>query len=243
MWGTDLTTLPARPRIAIPDSGVDATHEERAGPSSPLVAGRSSCAARATPRRRRLQARHPRGGIAAAPANGVGIVGVAPALGPTAQVIPVQIANRFGESSDLTMIKESGTPCATAPRSRNISAGGEGEARAFQEAILWATRQGAVIVASVGNDYRNTNYPAAYRRVLGVGAQCDAQVTTDCPRPNGVAAFSNCNRSVDVIAPGVNVPRARAFPGASPSASCARATRSRTAPRCRPRTCRGSRPW
>jgi subtilisin family serine protease len=207
VWGTDLTTPPARPRIAILDSGVDATHEEWAGPSSPLVAGRSTLrgSSDASDGGDSGHGTHV-AGIAAAPANGVGIVGVAPALGPTAQVIPVQIANRFGESSDLTMIKGIRHAVRNGAKVVNISAGGEGEARAFQEAILWATRQGAVIVASVGNDYRNTlNYPAAYRRVLGVGAQCDAQVTTDCPRPNGVAAFSNRNRSVDVIAPGVNV--------------------------------------
>jgi subtilisin family serine protease len=207
VWGTDLTTPPARPRIAILDSGVDATHEEWAGPSSPLVAGRSTLrgSSDASDGGDSGHGTHV-AGIAAAPANGVGIVGVAPALGPTAQVIPVQIANRLGESSDLTMIKGIRHAVRNGAKVVNISAGGEGEARAFQEAILWATRQGAVIVASVGNDYRNTlNYPAAYRRVLGVGAQCDAQVTTDCPRPNGVAAFSNRNRSVDVIAPGVNV--------------------------------------
>jgi subtilisin family serine protease len=207
VWGTDLTTPAGRPRIAILDSGVDATHEEWAGPSSPLVAGRSTLRGTddASDGGDSGHGTHV-AGIAAAPANGVGIVGVAPALGPTAQIIPVQIANRFGESSDLTMIRGIRHAVRNGAKVVNISAGGEGEARAFQEAILWATRQGAVIVASVGNDYRNTlNYPAAYRRVLGVGAQCDAQPSSDCPRPYGVAAFSNRNRSVDVIAPGVNV--------------------------------------
>jgi hypothetical protein len=62
------------------------------------------------------------------------------------------------------------------------------------------------VVASVGNDYGDTlNYPAAYRHVVGVGAQCDDQVSADCPQPFGVAEFSNRNRSVDLIAPGVNV--------------------------------------
>ncbi len=207
VWGTDLTTPAARPRIAILDSGVDPTHEEWAGLNTPLVAGRSTLRGTddASDGGDSGHGTHV-AGIAAAPANGVGIVGVAPALGPTAQIIPVQIANRFGESSDLTMIRGIRHAVRNGAKVVNISAGGEGEARAFQEAILWATRQGAVIVASVGNDYRNTlNYPAAYRRVLGVGAQCDDQVSQDCARPFGVAAFSNRNRSVDVIAPGVNV--------------------------------------
>ncbi len=90
----------------------------------------------------------------------------------------------------------------------NISAGGVGYSRAFQDTILWATAKGALVVASVGNggqDVNALNYPAAYRRVLGVGAQCDGVVTYDCPVPYGVATFSTHNRSVDVIAPGVNV--------------------------------------
>ncbi len=207
VWGTDLTTPPARPRIAILDSGVDATHEEWAGPSSPLVAGRSTLRSDddSSDGGDSGHGTHV-AGIAAAPANGVGIVGVAPALAPAAQIIPVQIANRFGESSDLTMIRGIRHAVRNGAKVVNISAGGEGEAVAFQEAIFWATRQGAVIVASVGNDYSKAlNYPAAYRRVLGVGAQCDAKTTSDCPRPFGPAAFSNRNRSVDVIAPGVNV--------------------------------------
>ena len=207
VWGTDLTTPAARPRIAILDSGVDPTHEEWAGPTSPLVAGRSTLRGDndSSDGGDSGHGTHV-AGIAAAPANGVGIVGVAPAVGPTAQIIPVQIANRFGESSDLTMIRGIRHAVRNGAKVVNISAGGEGEATSFQEAILWATRQGAVIVASVGNDYSNTlNYPAAYRRVLGVGAQCDEAVTSDCPRPFGPAAFSNRNRSVDVIAPGVNV--------------------------------------
>ena len=90
----------------------------------------------------------------------------------------------------------------------NISAGGPGYSQAFQDTILWATARGALVVASVGNqgqDVNALNYPAGYRRVLGVGAQCDGVVTFDCPRPFAAATFSNHNRTVDVIAPGVNV--------------------------------------
>ena len=92
----------------------------------------------------------------------------------------------------------------------SISAGGPGRSSAVQEAIYWATERGAVIVASVGNDGHGgsaLSYPAAYRRVIGVGALCDGKPTTrDCEAaPTGVAAFSSRNRSVDLVAPGVNV--------------------------------------
>ena len=147
-------------------------------------------------------------GIAAAPANGVGVVGVAPAVQGAAPVIPVQIADRDGSSTDETMMRGIRHAVLNGAKVINISAGGPGYSQAFQDTVFWATARGALIVASVGNqgqDVNALNFPAGYRRVLGVGAQCDAIVTFDCPRPFGVATFSNYNRTVDVIAPGVNV--------------------------------------
>jgi subtilisin family serine protease len=147
-------------------------------------------------------------GIAAAPANGVGVVGVSPGARGAAPVIPVQIANRQGFSTDATMIAGLRYAVLRGALVVNISAGGRGYSRAFQDAILWASQRGALVVASVGNqgqDLNTLNYPAGYRRVLGVGAQCDGAISFDCPRPYGVATFSTYNRSVDVIAPGVRV--------------------------------------
>lgn len=208
-WGIDLTTIPARPRIAILDSGVDATHEEWAGPASPLVAPRSTLRNDADASDHGLTGHGTHvAGIAAAPANGVGILGVAPAAVATAQVIPVQIADQNGDSSDLTIIRGIRWAVNSGAKVINISAGGIGFSRAFQDTILWASSRGALVVASVGNqgqDVNSLNYPAAYRRVLGVGAQCDGIVTYDCPTPYGAATFSTHNRSVDVIAPGVNI--------------------------------------
>jgi subtilisin family serine protease len=207
-WSADLTTPGPRPRIAILDSGIDPTHEEWGGPASPLVAPRS------TLRGDRNASDHGDtghgthvAGTAAAPANGVGVVGVAPAS-PAAQVIPVQIADAQGSSTDETMMKGIRHAVANGARVINISAGGPGFSRAFQDTVLFATRRGALIVASVGNqgqDVNALNFPAGYSRVLGVGAQCDGNVTFDCPRPFQAATFSNHNRTVDVIAPGVNI--------------------------------------
>ncbi len=208
-WGIDLTTTGPRAPIAILDSGVDPTHEEWGGAGSPLVAPRSVLRGDgdASDHGESGHGTHV-AGIAAAPANGVGIVGVAPAAAGTAPVIPVQIANRAGFSTDATMIRGVRHAVINGAQVVNISAGGRGYSRAFQDTILWATQRGALVVASVGNqgqDVNTLNYPAAYRRVLGVGAQCDGAVSFDCPRAYGVATFSTYNRSVDVIAPGVRV--------------------------------------
>jgi subtilisin family serine protease len=208
-WGSDLTVTGPRPRIAILDTGVDDTHEEWSGPNSPLVAPRSTWRRDndATDWGLTGHGTHV-AGIAAAPANGLGVVGVAPASGTTAQIIPVQIADREGRSSDDTMIRGIRHAVVNGAKVINISAGGDGYSRAFQDTVLWATQRGALIVASVGNEGEGANglnYPAAYPRVLGVGAQCDDQISPDCRRAFGVAGFSNHNRSVDVIAPGVDI--------------------------------------
>ena len=101
-------------------------------------------------------------------------------------MIPVQIADQNGDSSDLTIIRGIRWAVNNGAKVINISAGGIGYSRAFQDTILWASSKGALVVASVGNqgqDVNSLNYPAAYRRVLGVGAQCDGVVTYDCPTP------------------------------------------------------------
>lgn len=209
-WGIDLTGLPTRPRIAILDSGVGSSHPEWSGPESPLVRPWSAWTS--------LQSAEDWGrtghgthvaGTAAAPANGVGIVGVAPARAGSAEVIPVQISDRDGYSTDETMMKGIRWAVANGAKVINISAGGAGYSHAFQGVINWAVARGALLVASVGNDgqdYAVTNYPAGYAHVLGVAAQCSERVVADdCPKAYGLARFSNRNASVDIVAPGVDI--------------------------------------
>ena len=95
----------------------------------------------------------------------------------------------------------------------NISSGGTGYVQAFQDVVDWAYRNGVLIVASVGNDGLTDNpasvsYPAGYDHVVGVGALCDAKVNVayGCVAPFTRAGFSNFNGTVDLLAPGVNVP-------------------------------------
>ncbi|MGD9695854.1 MAG: S8 family serine peptidase [Thermoleophilia bacterium] len=206
-WGPDLTTAGPRGRIAILDSGVDFTQPDWAATPGALVAGRSTLRGddNTNDIGRTGHGTHV-AGIAAAPANGVGVVGVAPAAPGSAEVIPVQIANQEGESNDETMIKGIRHAVNNGAKVINISSGGPGYSRSFQDTVNWATQKGVTIVASVGNDGRpRTNFPAGYQHVVGVGAQCDAVVSGECPVPFRAAAFSNRNRSVDLIAPGVDI--------------------------------------
>ena len=209
-WGVDLTGTPPRPRIAILDSGIDSTHPEWSGPNSPLVRPWSAWTGRESAEDwgKTGHGTHV-AGSAAAPINGRGVVGTAPGAVGIAEVIPVQISDRDGYSTDATMMKGIRWAVRNGAKVINISAGGVGDTLAFQRVIDWAFTNGALIIASVGNDgqdYGVLNYPAGYWNVLGVAAQCSSATnTTDCPSPYGLARFSNRNRSVDLVAPGVDI--------------------------------------
>lgn len=197
-----------RPIIAILDGGIDRDHPEFAGAASPLVSPFTAFPGQA-PGDADDWGISGHGthvaGIAAAPVNGVGVVGVAPASPGGAALMPVQVADRFGDFSDADLIKGIRHAVTNGARVINISAGGPGAVTAFQEVIYWATQRGAVILAATGNegDAENpVNFPAGYRRVIGVGAQCSGQTNAGCPVPFEVATYSNHNYTVDVIAPG-----------------------------------------
>ncbi|MFN8121546.1 MAG: S8 family serine peptidase [Thermoleophilia bacterium] len=210
-WDARLVGREPRPIIAILDGGLDLQHPEWSGANAGVIIAPHSV----IPGRNQLNVddwgRTGHGthvaGIAAAPANGIGVVGVAPASAQS-RLMPVQVASRDGEFLDEDMIAGIRWAVRNGAKVINISAGGPGDTYAFQRVVYWATRRGALIVAAVGNEGDGDNkllYPAAYRRVLGVGAQCGPERTPDCRTPLGVAAFSQHNRSVDLIAPGVDV--------------------------------------
>lgn len=209
-WGVDLTGTPPRPRIAILDSGIDSTHPEWTGPGSPLVRPYSAWTGRQSAEDwgKTGHGTHV-AGSAAAPINGLGVVGSAPGAAGTAEVMPVQISDSDGYSTDETMMKGIRWSVRNGAKVINISAGGVGDSPAFQRVVDWAFSNGALIVASVGNDgqdYGAINYPAGYWNVLGVAAQCGAQPDpVDCPVPYGLARFSTRNASVDVVAPGMDI--------------------------------------
>ncbi|HWH13503.1 MAG TPA: S8 family serine peptidase [Miltoncostaeaceae bacterium] len=207
-WEPSLTGRTPRPVIAVLDSGIDRQHEEWGGKGSPLLPGHTVFPRRASDADDWDVSGHGThvAGIAAAPANGVGVVGVAPARADGAAVLPVQVADQFGDFEDEAIIRGIRHAVRRGARVINISAGGEGYLNALQETVYWATQRGAVIVAAVGNEGDGTLlYPAAYQRVIGVGAQCGPRRDLDCPTPFGVARFSTRNRSVDVVAPGVEI--------------------------------------
>jgi thermitase len=79
----------------------------------------------------------------------------------------------------------------------NLSLGGPADSSVLRSAVNRAHGEGAVVVAAAGNDGASgPRYPAAYSKVIAVGA-----IGTD----DRLARFSNRGRWVDLAAPGTDI--------------------------------------
>jgi hypothetical protein len=191
-------------RVAVIDSGVDRRHPELAGR---IVAARSFVGGSAhdTQGHGTIVA----GVIAAELDNGIGIAG----LGPSVELVVAKVvaadrsisvraesrAIRWAVDQGARVINMSlgGLRDPTSPRRDTFS-------RVEADAIAYAVRKGALVVAAVGNGdqapsepWPYATYPAALPHVLGVSA---------IARSGSVPAFSNRDRVFnDVAAPGVDI--------------------------------------
>lgn len=78
----------------------------------------------------------------------------------------------------------------------------------LQQAIDYAYSRGCLMVAAVGNEGSSqVNYPAGCDHVIGAGS-----VGTYPPNRDVRSSFSNYNWTVDLVAPGENVPSLRKYP-------------------------------
>jgi hypothetical protein len=140
--------------------------------------------------------------VAAAPANGVGLLG----LYPTASVRIYDASLGDGTRLPSTDIAAGILAASTVGRTViNLSLGGEGTDPVIDPAVAKAVRAGALIVAASGNSGEHgspLSYPAASPHVLTVAA-------TD--QNDAVASFSSQSPFVDLAAPGVDIPVAAVF--------------------------------
>jgi len=143
--------------------------------------------------------------IAAAPANGIGFRGIAPA----AKILPVRVteAELVGAeaSGDATTAAGLGIAITWAvdhgANVLNISVVVGTDDRTLRRAVARAIDKGVVVVASVGNSHGDsgpdpTPYPAAYHGVIGVGS---IDSTGERSSTSEVGDF------LDVVAPGGGV--------------------------------------
>jgi subtilisin family serine protease len=133
--------------------------------------------------------------VVAAPANGVGLIGVYPQT--ALRSYDVDLSHRLTDSG---LIQGIDAASAVGRGVINLSLGGRQYNPALQLTIDSALRRGALVVAASGNDRENGNpptYPADMAHVLTVAA------TDENDRPT---SFSSSAPGVDLAAPGVDIP-------------------------------------
>src|SRR5829696_4115664 len=191
--GADRWTAPG-PGVPLTliDSGVDLSHEEFAArPDTFPLNTLSYCG--------NEQELHgtATASVAAAPENGVGIVGIYP-------LAKLQLWDA-SPNGELTVGDEiSGLFAArrNGPGVVNLSLGGFDRLPIEEQAIMSIFGSGSLIVASAGNDREggsSLSYPATFPHVLTVGASDE---------DDRVAVFSSASPALDLAAPGQDIPAA-----------------------------------
>jgi subtilisin family serine protease len=188
--GADRATAPGPGvPLTIVDSGVDPTQPEFAGrPSTTFlddqtVLGQEEWHGTAV------------ASVAAAPENGIGLVGAYPAA--ALQIWDASPSVRISTARAADGVQAAAQRC---PGVINLSFASTEHDPQLDAAILDAVHNGCVVVAAAGNSGEGSNptlYPAALPHVLAVGA-------TD--RLDRVASFSSGGPWLDLVAPGVDMP-------------------------------------
>jgi hypothetical protein len=132
---------------------------------------------------------------AAGALNGAGVVGLFPSAPVLSVGLPVTITCADAANGILAA-------AGAGAKIINLSFGSPNDCATLFGAVQIAYARGSLVVAAAGNEFGAGNpviYPAAYPHVLSVAALDPAL------QPSG---FSSENTSVDVAAPGVNVPLA-----------------------------------
>lgn len=139
-----------------------------------------------------------------------------PGVAPSADILSIRVSDETGYSNSFTLAEGIVRAVDSGAEIINISMGSYGDSRMVSDAVDYATERGAVIVASSGNEgLDNLAYPAAYEKVISVGAVEQGGEHLD---------FSNSHSSLDITAPGYQVNAAwgdeqlTAFSGTSASA-------------------------
>lgn len=174
---------PQSPLLALVDSHLDATHPEFAGSAvtslEPAPAEGSHGTATAA--------------VAAAPANGVGILGVWPGMRALNVGLPETGITCADSAEGVRRAIAAGAAVI------NMSYGAAVPCVAEYVVLQFAVARGIVLVAAAGNEFAEGNpleYPASLPHVLTVAA-----VTPEL----GSAFFSNASSAMDLGAPGVGI--------------------------------------
>jgi hypothetical protein len=188
--GADPSTAPGPGiPITIVDSGTDPSHPEFAGRPTTTFMNNQTVLGREEYHGTIVAS------VAAAPENGVGIVGVYP--GAALQLYDASPDPRG--ISDLVAVAGIVAAAQHCPGVINLSFGSTSQDGGLHDAILTAVHNGCLVVAAAGNSGNEgspSTYPAAWPHVFTVGA-------TD--QNDAVASFSTTSPATDLAAPGVGI--------------------------------------
>lgn len=193
--GADRVTPPGPGKpLTVIDSGLDVSHAEFAGrPNTALLNAQNFTESDGEYHGTAVSS------VAAAPENGLGVVGVYP-----------QAVLRMWDAGPPTVGRViAGIDAAIdgGPGVINLSLGFSDHDRLLEEIVLQAFGTGSLVVAAAGNERAQgspVNFPANLNHVLTVAA------TNQADQPSG---FSNASLGVDLAAPGQDIPAAIAFDG------------------------------
>lgn len=177
--------------VAIVDTGIDLKHPEFNGK---LVTGYNVLNNSNNPMDDNGHGTHVAGIIAAKTNNREGVAGMT----WNNSIMSVKGIGGDGSGSSLDIAK--GIRWATDHGAKviNLSVGNYNPSQVLHDAITYAFSKDVVLISATGNDNSSQpSYPASYPEVLGVSA-----VDATGKR----AEFSNFGASVDVVAPGVDIP-------------------------------------
>ena len=175
---------PDSPLIGVVDTQIDVGHPEIVGSNITTTGGASLRDFHGTATST----------VAAAPANGVGMLGIWP--GARVLNVPLPDGQRISCADSARAI---GRAIRERAAVINMSYGSPSKCIAEEQQILRAIRAGAVPVAAAGNEFESGNpleFPASLAHVITVGA-----IGPD-DRPTG---FSNESGALDLSAPGIGI--------------------------------------
>jgi len=180
---------PSRP-LTIIDTGVDMTHEEFLNRPATTVMNAQSTSARFEEHGTAVTS------AAAAPANGLGLVGVYPQA-----ALKVWDASPFGDGITTgDVIQGLDAAIRSGQGVVNLSLGSTARNPLLEAMVAATVASGTLIVAAAGNSRQQGSplaYPASLPHVLTVGA---------LDQSGGPAIFSSGSQHVDLAAPGVAIP-------------------------------------
>jgi thermitase len=176
-------------RVAVLDTGIDASHPDLVG----KVDGSRDFTGSGSTDDKYGHGTHVSGIIAASTNNSVGVAGVC----PDCHLIVGKVLNDSGSGANSWIA--SGITWATDNGAKviNMSLGGPTKSTTLERAVNYAWSHGVVVVAAAGNSgNKSKTYPGASTNVIAVAA-------TD--NRDRKASFSSFGSWVDVAAPGVNI--------------------------------------